>query len=400
MEAALIGLRRRLAQQQDNESRQASSSVSRVRRRHESLDAQMRRQSSTPTATSAGSPNGNAPSSLPPTTGSPNVATSPTTRARAATRDHGAPHTTSVSPPGQRERQSSNYGQPRSNSSLPPANHRRSLGGSGVSSGSSSGSSAGSTPSAGGGGGGGSLSAALTQVSQQPESSSSLPRANGASQRAGAASVNERKLAERRKMPINTSPASAMRVEPFLPKQVPEKAGKVTLILDIDETLVHASFQQNTQYDVRLTVEVGGEQGHIFVAFRPGLAQFLDAVSPLFEIVIFTASVSVYADQLMDYIDPKGKLGRLRLFRQHCTEIQGTRVKDMSLLGRPLDRLAIIDNSPAAYLFQQRNAIPIISWFDDYRDKEYARLMPMLRELAACESVYDVLDPHNCQGMR
>jgi TFIIF-interacting CTD phosphatase-like protein len=104
----------------------------------------------------------------------------------------------------------------------------------------------------------------------------------------------------------------------------------------------------------------------------------------------------VYANQLMDQLDPRGKLGRLRLFREHCTEMRNARVKDLSLLGRPLERVAIIDNSPVAYLFQPRNAIPIVSWFDDRRDTEFERLLPMLEELATCTSVYDVLDVWNC----
>ena len=208
--------------------------------------------------------------------------------------------------------------------------------------------------------------------------------------------VDEARLQELRRKPKNLSPAASLHLHALLPPQVPEKAGKNTLVLDIDETLVHASFTTAKPFDVRLTIETETERGYIYVAFRPKLKEFLDFVGQHFEIVVFTASMSVYAQQLMDYLDPQGRLGQLRLFREHCTELRQARVKDLSLLGRPLEKVAIIDNSHVAYLFQPRNAIPIVSWFDDRNDREFDRLMPMLAELARTDDVYEVLDVWNC----
>ena len=97
----------------------------------------------------------------------------------------------------------------------------------------------------------------------------------------------------------------------------------------------------------------------------------------------------------MDRIDPKGDVVPLRLFRDHCSTVNGSYVKDLSLLGRPLNQMAILDNSPVAYLFQPRNAIPILSWFDDPNDDELMKLLPMLHQLAQAKDVYTVLDPFN-----
>ena len=207
----------------------------------------------------------------------------------------------------------------------------------------------------------------------------------------------DKKLQEWQAKPKNLSPATELKLEPMIPPPLPMMRQKMLLVLDVDETLVHASFTPEKPYNVKITIEVDGEQGDIFVAFRPHLFTFLEFIAPLFEVAIFTASQSCYADQLMDHIDPQRRLGRLRLFREHCTEITGGRVKDLSLLGRPLDRIALIDNSPVTYLFQPRNAIPILSWFDDPRDAELLKLMPMLRQLAQASTVYDILDPWHCQ---
>lgn len=208
--------------------------------------------------------------------------------------------------------------------------------------------------------------------------------------------VDEARLQELKRKPKNLSPAASLHLQSLLPPQAPDKAGKVTLVLDIDETLVHASFNTSKPFDTRLTIETETERGYIYVAFRPKLKEFLEFVAPRFEVVVFTASMSVYAEQLMDQLDPHRKLGDLRLFREHCTELRQARVKDLSLLGRPLEKVAIIDNSHVAYLFQPRNAIPIVSWFDDRSDREFDRLMPMLAELAKTDDVYDILDVWNC----
>lgn len=227
----------------------------------------------------------------------------------------------------------------------------------------------------GGGGGGGSISS----MTQRVHASALIERARYI-----------------RNQPKNTSPIVASAHPSLLPPQDPKHHGKKTLILDVDETLVHSSYQGNGHYDVHLSIDMDdGSSVSVYVAFRPFLHQFLRAIKPLFEVVIFTASMAKYCNPLMDSIDQENLLGNLRLVREHCSSVGGTFVKDLSLLGRNLDQVAIIDNSPVAYLFQQRNAIPITSWFDDPDDTELERLIPVLEALAEANTVYDVLDNYN-----
>ncbi|KAL7701635.1 NLI interacting factor-like phosphatase [Lotmaria passim] len=212
--------------------------------------------------------------------------------------------------------------------------------------------------------------------------------------------VHATELVERaryiRNQPKNTSPIDASAHPSLLPEPLPLVRHKKCLILDVDETLVHSSYQSNARYDVHLPIQLDRDtQVNVYVAFRPYLRHFLDVIAPLFEIVVFTASLSTYCDPLMNSIDSAGILGGLRLFREHCSVVGTTYVKDLSLLGRNLDQVAIIDNSPIAYLFQQRNAIPITSWFDDPNDEELLRLIPVLEALAEADTVYDVLDNYN-----
>lgn len=137
-------------------------------------------------------------------------------------------------------------------------------------------------------------------------------------------------------------------------------------------------------------MEIDGTKHNIYVCKRPGVDEFLRQVSLYYECVIFTASLSSYADPLMDLLDPQ-HVCTTRLFREHCTYHRGAYVKDLARLGRPLSQVIIIDNSPVAYSFQTDNAIPIRSWFDDPNDRELFDLVPILQALSLVDDLPEVL---------
>jgi Dullard-like phosphatase family protein len=192
----------------------------------------------------------------------------------------------------------------------------------------------------------------------------------------------------------NRSPVDPSKYLPLLePSRTP---GRKTLVLDIDETLVHSSYEKTHRYDLHIPCTTDAARGtvtNVYVAFRPHLREFLDMVCSMFEVVIFTASVEIYCRPLMNHLDPRGRCALL--WRDHCTNVTGSYVKDLSLLGRDLTQMAIVDNTPHAYLFQTRNGIPCTSWFDNPNDRELLDMLPMLDELARAASVYDVLDVFN-----
>ena len=104
--------------------------------------------------------------------------------------------------------------------------------------------------------------------------------------------------------------------------------GRKTLVLDLDETLVHSQFNQVRNPDYTIPVDIEGRIQHIYVMKRPGAEYFLQQMAQYFEVVIYTASLSKYADPLMDMMDPNGYC-TARLFRDHCTFVNGVFVKDM-----------------------------------------------------------------------
>ncbi|CAI9768768.1 unnamed protein product [Fraxinus pennsylvanica] len=176
----------------------------------------------------------------------------------------------------------------------------------------------------------------------------------------------------------------------LLPKQT-RSCPSTTLVLDLDETLVHSTLQPCDDADFMFSVNFNSKDHTIYVRLRPYLRYFMDKVSRLFEIIIFTASQSIYAEPLLKVLDPKRKIFRHRVYRESCVHLDDNYLKDLSILGRDLARVVMIDNSPQAFGFQVDNGIPIESWFDDRADTELLSLIPFLESLVGVEDVRPVI---------
>jgi len=135
-----------------------------------------------------------------------------------------------------------------------------------------------------------------------------------------------------------------------------------TLVLDLDETLVHY-------------YESGGEGSF---RIRPGCEKFLKEMSELYEVVIFTAAMQDYADWVLDSIDKPGYIS-YRMYRQHASPKGMVFVKDLSRIGRPLEKTIIVDNVAENFSRQPDNGIFIKSWFDDMSDTALLELAPLLK---------------------
>ena len=164
---------------------------------------------------------------------------------------------------------------------------------------------------------------------------------------------------------------------------LPQKTGnKKTLVLDLDETLVHSQFQPfEVESDITLKIELENELHDIHVMVRPGVKEFLENMGKIYEIVIFTASVSKYADPLLDILD-KDKICKHRLFREHCTQINTCYIKEIKKLGRELKDIVIVDNSPMSYALNPENGLPILTWFEDKEDRELYNISSVLEFLS------------------
>ncbi|KAK9463157.1 NLI interacting factor-like phosphatase-domain-containing protein [Lipomyces oligophaga] len=166
---------------------------------------------------------------------------------------------------------------------------------------------------------------------------------------------------------------------PLIPRNPPPK----TLILDLDETLIH-SMSKGSMLAASHMVEVKLDKQHAILYYiykRPFCDLFLEKVSAWYNVVVFTASVQEYADPVIDLLEQNQKYFKGRYYRQHCTFRNGGYVKDISVVEADLSKVMIIDNSPISYLFHEDNAIGIEGWINDPSDHDLLHLLPFLNAM-------------------
>ena len=157
---------------------------------------------------------------------------------------------------------------------------------------------------------------------------------------------------------------------PFLPPINPKY--KYTLVLDMDETLIHYFFTNVS--------------GMFFV--RPYCFDFLKELNDLYEIVTFTAGTKDYADNILNILDIDNNIIKYRLYRQHTTILGFSVYKDLTKLGRDLSKVIIIDNLKENFKMQPNNGIFIKTWTNDINDVQFKDLLKILKDIV----LYNVND--------
>ena len=153
---------------------------------------------------------------------------------------------------------------------------------------------------------------------------------------------------------------------PYFSLKSPDDKREYCLVLDLDETLVHYFEDENEAY----------------VKVRMGTENFIRKLSQFCEIAIFTASTQNYADIVIDGLDCKDLID-YRLYREHTTLINGVNVKDLSRLGREMNKIIIIDNIEENYQFQPNNGLNISDFEGDENDNELDFLLEDLLKLVS-----------------
>ncbi|KAH3660387.1 hypothetical protein OGAPHI_006973 [Ogataea philodendri] len=232
------------------------------------------------------------------------------------------------------------------------------------------------------------------------------------------------------------------------PPNLPQK----TLVLDLDETLIHSLSRHNSSIlnknkGTTLEIRINNQLATLYHIYkRPYVDEFLSIVRNWFNLVCFTASIKEYADPVINYLeqevmlkdkgDPAQKkdLFSQRFYRNSCIFTEGRGyVKDLGVLtgqqkdrastpstspyppgannsseniapvrdrsvsrtrgasGIDLSKVIIIDNSPISYSFHKKNGIMIEGWINDPEDSELMNLLPLLNSLRFTSDVRNIL---------
>ena len=144
---------------------------------------------------------------------------------------------------------------------------------------------------------------------------------------------------------------------------------KYSLVLDLDETLIH--FKVNHTHN---------DEG--VLKLRPGINTFLEVIKEYYEIILFTEASEAYTELIMEAFN-KNNFFEYKFYRQHTIIIGQDFVKDLQRIGRPLDKIIIIDNIAQNFRMQKNNGILIKPFYgDDQNDQALIDLIPILINIA------------------
>ena len=170
----------------------------------------------------------------------------------------------------------------------------------------------------------------------------------------------------------------------YLPPKQKKHLNMKTLILDLDETLIHSDMNlkyNNHDHTLKVPQDKTGESV-IPIFFRPGLTEFLNFASQHFELGIFTAATQNYADIVINHLDPNNNIFSFRLYRNSCINIKSKlNLKPISLIeNRKLEDIIIVDNNIGSFCSSIKNGYLIPDFFTDKNDCELQILEVFLRE--------------------
>ena len=165
---------------------------------------------------------------------------------------------------------------------------------------------------------------------------------------------------------------------------------KKLLILDLDETLIHATEYPQSDYDFVV--------GQYKVFKRAYLKEFLEFCSETFEVAIWTSSTENYAEEIVAEILPKGFKFAFMWSRNRCTPTKDYSsdeiiwVKDLKKVkrqGYALENIIVVDDSPEKLKKNYGNLIRIKPFFEE-SDDELFLLKNYLKTLVDVENIRSI----------
>lgn len=166
-------------------------------------------------------------------------------------------------------------------------------------------------------------------------------------------------------------------------------SGRTLLILDLDETLVHAT-------EAPLARAHDFEVGPYVVYRRPGAEAFIRAMSAHFELAVWTSSTRLYAEPVVAALFPADIVPSFVWSRERCTRRFDPDAHDfewaknldkVKRLGYRLERVLMVDDTPKKLERHYGNLVRVKAFEGDQADVELFGLVDYLPTLADAENV-------------
>ncbi len=164
---------------------------------------------------------------------------------------------------------------------------------------------------------------------------------------------------------------------------------KILLILDVDETLIHAT-------KTKLTIDHDFKSEAYYIYKRPYLEEFLTAMNENFKLAIWSSADEKYIEDIVSLITPSDVSFEFVWSRSRCTTkwnyeldrfVHQKRLKKVKKLGFELKKMLIVDDSPEKTKENFGNAIYIPAYIGDLKDEELKKLAKYLFLIKENENV-------------
>ena len=143
--------------------------------------------------------------------------------------------------------------------------------------------------------------------------------------------------------PIRTEKKETLKIEiPYI--RTPSNK-KYTLVLDLNKTLAY--YNKDSQENVYL---------------RKDLFSFLSMIKTYYEIIAFSCEPNEITEKIIEEIEAHKAYFDYRLYREHSILYENTLVKDISLIGREISKIIVVDDDENCFKLNKENGIKICSY--------------------------------------
>jgi len=164
---------------------------------------------------------------------------------------------------------------------------------------------------------------------------------------------------------------------------------EILIVLDLDETLIHATEQQlDLSEDFRVD--------SYFIYKRPGLNTFLSELHKHYRLAIWSSAGDEYVNEVVKSIQPHDVQFEMVWARSKCTQRRDfdldcyyweKRLDKLKKKGFPLEKILIVDDSPEKSRNNYGNAIYILPFTGSAHDSELDLLLSYLLTLKQTANV-------------
>ena len=139
---------------------------------------------------------------------------------------------------------------------------------------------------------------------------------------------------------------------------------KYTLILDLDKTI---SYKNNKTGEITL---------------RNGLFSFLSGLKPFYEIISFSLEPKNVCDTIINMIEQDKKYFDYKFYKEHSLLYENNLLKDLSLIGREISKMIIVDDEEVCFKLNKENGIKIAPFNgENGNDNKLFELKKILKEI-------------------